>query len=69
MSISQGRAHLKDAPLRERLADAIRVERFDQMRPLWPDLDEAVKERWRERADRLLVLIRNRGMKIEVADD
>jgi hypothetical protein len=68
MSLSASCTHLEAAPLRDRLADAMRVERFGQVRPLWPDLEERIRDRWRERADRLLILARNRGISIEVSD-
>lgn len=44
-------------PLRDRLAECIRVSRIGaQMRPFWGDLPEATKEDWRKSADTLVSL-------------
>jgi hypothetical protein len=56
-------------PLRDRLGEAIRRARLGSIRPLWSDLDDKLREQWREHADALLISARNCGLRIEEADD
>lgn len=60
--------------LRDRVAEAVRRMLYGLIRPLWHDMKDIDRERWRERADALLRLFRSFGLTItssarEATDD
>lgn len=54
--------------LRDRLGEIMRRDAYGLVRPLWADLPEPLRERWRERADRLIERCRARGIIITIEE-
>jgi hypothetical protein len=45
-------------PLRDQLGEGLRRQRHGLMRPLWADLDDKRRERWRKAADACIAAVR-----------
>lgn len=50
--------------IRDRLAEALRRLRFGAQRPLWPDMEDGMREEWRHQADHLMRLAEGAGLDI-----
>lgn len=55
-------------PARDRLGEALRRVSLPGLRPLWPNMVEVDRERWREAGDILTRICAQLGLRI-VADD
>lgn len=52
-------------PLRDRLGEAVRRSRIGLAEPLWASLDDDMREEYRKSADRLVILGKELGFRVE----
>ena len=52
---------------RESLARALRLNRHGEIRPLWEDPSDLIRDAWREQADFIIARLKDAGVLLELA--
>ena len=56
--------HLENRSLEDRFAEALRRWRHGQIRPLWPDASQGLKDQWYREVRKLLGLMEGLGLRV-----
>lgn len=59
---------MTERSIEDRTGEALRIWRHGQIRPLWQDASEGLKDQWRAEAEKLLRFMGQRGLKVVIEE-